>query len=92
METITLNTKQVLQVLISYLNAGARLHHFNGGQWYIACSDYSVVIIDSSMGDYCTLDFFSGEKAFNYLQSSSNCNEENAFSNAIRNFEQLVLS
>jgi len=90
MNTIRLNTDQVIAVLNSYLNAGARLHHFNGAQWYIALGDYGVAVIDSSRRDDCTLDFMNGEKAFNYLKSSSNCTEERAFENSLESFVQAV--
>ena len=82
-KTITLDKLQALAIIDSYHNAGARLHHFNGSQWYIELNRYSVAIVDSSRGDDCTLDFMIGQQAVDYLTTSSNCREENAFSNAI---------
>ena len=82
-KTITLDKLQALSIIESYHNAGARLHHFNGSQWYIELNRYSVAIVDSSRGDDCTLDFMIGQQAVDYLTTSSNCREENAFSNAI---------
>ena len=82
-KTITLDKLQALAIIESYHNAGARLHHFNGSQWYIELNRYSVAIVDSSRGDDCTLDFMIGQQAMDYLTTSSNCREENAFSNAI---------
>jgi hypothetical protein len=89
-ETITLNTNQVIDVLNSYLNAGARLHYFNGAQWYIALGEYGVAVIDSSLRENCTLDFMSGQKAYDYLKTSSNCTEENAFENALESYVNAV--
>ena len=82
-KTITLDKLQALSIIESYHNAGARLHHFNGSQWYIELNRYSVAIVDSSRGDDCTLDFMTGQQAVDYLTTSSNCREENAFTNAI---------
>ena len=90
METIYMDSKQVLSIIKSYKEAGAKLHHFNGAQWYIRVSDDLVAIMDSSLRDNCTLDFHTGDKAVNYLKSSSNCTEENAFENAIKSFEELI--
>ena len=89
-ETIRLNTNQVIDVLNSYLNAGARLHYFNGAQWYIALGEYGVAVIDSSLRENCTLQFMSGQKAYDYLKTSSNCTEDNAFANSLELFVKLV--
>jgi|TARA_B100001094_G_C18176360_1_gene798113 hypothetical protein len=89
-ETIRLNTNQVIDVLNSYLNAGARLHYFNGAQWYIALGEYGVAVIDSSLRENCTLEFMSGQKAYDYLKTSSNCTEDNAFANSLELFVKLV--
>tara|TARA_B100001559_G_scaffold148946_1_gene124963 strand:+ start:1316 stop:1606 length:291 start_codon:yes stop_codon:yes gene_type:complete len=90
-ETIKLDSRQTLTILESYLKAGARLHHFNGAQWYIACSDDLVAIIDSGRRDDCTLDFFTEEKAVSYLKSGSNCREDNAFENAFESYKELIV-
>ena len=87
-KTIRLNTIQVIAVLNSYLNAGARLHYFNGAQWYIALGEYGVAVIDSSLRENCTLDFMNGQEAYDYLKSSSNCREEGAFENLLNSFVQ----
>ena len=89
-ERIRLNTNQVIDVLNSYLNAGARLHYFNGAQWYIALGEYGVAVIDSSLRENCTLEFMSGQKAYDYLKTSSNCTEDNAFANSLELFVKLV--
>lgn len=89
-ETIRLNTNQVIDVLNSYLNAGARLHYFNGAQWYIALGEYGVAVIDSSLRENCTLEFMSGQNAYDYLKTSSNCTEDNAFANSLELFVKLV--
>ena len=89
-ETITLNTNQVIDVLNSYLNAGARLHYFNGAQWYIALGEYGVAVIDSSLRENCTLDYMNGQQAYDYLKTSSNCTEEGAFENSLNSFVQAV--
>ena len=88
--TITLDKYQALAMIESYHNAGARLHHFNGAQWYIALDKSNVAIIDSSKGDNCSLDFMIGQQAINYLTSSSNCTEDNAFANAISSLASLI--
>lgn len=82
---------QALTVLESYLIAGAKLHHFNGAQWYIKVSDDLVAIVDSGKRDNCTLDFFTGDKAVGYLKSGSNCHEENAFEDAVASYKELVV-
>jgi hypothetical protein len=89
-ETIRLNTNQVINVLNSYLNAGARLHYFNGAQWYIALGEYGVAVIDSSLRENCTLDFMNGQQAYDYLKTSSNCTEDNAFANSLESYVKAV--
>ena len=89
--TIKLDSRQTLTLLESYLKAGARLHYFNGAQWYIACSDDLVAVIDSGRRDNCTLDFFTGDKAVSYLESGSNCTEENAFENSFESYKELIV-
>ena len=91
LKAINMDSIQALTVLESYLMAGAKLHHFNGAQWYIRVSDDFVAIVDSSRRDNCTLDFFTGDKAVSYLQSGSNCHEANAFEDAIASYKELVV-
>jgi hypothetical protein len=91
LKAINMDSIQALTVLESYLMAGAKLHHFNGAQWYIRVSDDFVAIIDSGRRDNCTLDFFTGDKAVSYLQSGSNCHEANAFEDAIASYKELVV-
>jgi len=89
--TIKLDSRQTLTILESYLKAGARLHHFNGAQWYIAISEDLVAIIDSGRRDDCTLDFFRGDKAVSYLETGSNCQEENAFEDSFESYKELIV-
>lgn len=51
LKAINMDSIQALTVLESYLMAGAKLHHFNGAQWYIRVSDDFVAIIDSGRRD-----------------------------------------
>ena len=90
MKTITMNTEQAISVLTSYMKAGARLHFFNGAQWYIDIAGM-VAVIDTGSRDNCTLDFMRGRKASKYLTSGGgNCTEENAFRNSLKTFTDLV--
>lgn len=91
LKAINMDSIQALTVLESYLIAGAKLHHFNGAQWYIRVSDDLVAIVDSGRRDNCTLDFFTGDKAVSYLKSGSNCHEENAFEDAVASYKELVV-
>ena len=91
LKAIKMDSTQALTVLESYLMAGAKLHHFNGAQWYIRISDDFVAIVDSGRRDNCTLEFFTGDKAVNYLTSGSNCHEEDAFENAVASYKELVV-
>ena len=90
MNQLTMNTDTAIQLLMSYQELGARLHYFNGSQWYIEISPLMVAVFDTSRRDECTLDFMIGDKAENYLTSGSNCREENAFANQIHSLMDLV--
>ena len=90
MKTILLDTEQAVSILTSYMKAGARLHFFNGAQWYIDIGGM-VAVMDTSSRDNCTLDFMRGRKASKYLTSGGgNCTEENAFRNSLKSFTNLV--
>lgn len=90
MNTIKLTNEQATYILNSYCKVGGRLHHFNGAQWYIELAKDYVAIIDTGARENITLDFFTGERAINYLKSGSNCNEPNAFENAIKSYTDLL--
>tara|TARA_Y100000114_G_scaffold147848_1_gene160125 strand:- start:364 stop:645 length:282 start_codon:yes stop_codon:yes gene_type:complete len=90
MKTILLDTEQAVSILTSYYKAGARLHFFNGAQWYIDINGM-VAVMDTGSRDNCTLDFMRGRKAAKYLTSGGgNCTEENAFRNSLKSFTELV--
>tara|TARA_B100000927_G_scaffold23545_1_gene17788 strand:- start:2031 stop:2333 length:303 start_codon:yes stop_codon:yes gene_type:complete len=90
MDTIKLNNEQAVFMLMSYFKAGGRLHHFNGAQWYIELAYDYVAILDTGARENITLDFFTDERAINYLKSGSNCHEPNAFENAIKSYTDLL--
>ena len=90
MKTILLDTEQAIAILQSYCKAGARLHHFNGGQWYIELAQDCVAVMDTASRDNCRLDFMTGDNAIIYLSSGGNCPEENAFANSLKVFTDLL--
>lgn len=90
MKTILLDTEQAVSILTSYYKAGARLHFFNGAQWYIDIGGM-VAVLDTGRRDSCTLDFMRGRQAAKYLTSGGgNCTEENAFRDSLKSFTDLV--
>jgi len=89
MKTILLDTEQAVAILQSYCKAGARLHFFNGAQWYIDINGM-VAVMDTGRRDNCTLEFMRGREASKYLSSGGNCTEENAFANSLKVFTDLL--
>lgn len=79
-----------IETLKYFEEMGARLHHFNGAQWYIELTPSRVVVMDTSSRDNVTVDYFTGDKAKSYLETSGNC-RDGEFKGLIKSVEDSVL-
>ena len=73
LESIT--RKQSLELLIVLYESGARVHHFNGSQWYVEVNPNMVMVFDTSLeSDIPQIRL--NEDANDYLTSNSNTSDE----------------
>ncbi len=72
-ESIT--RQQSLQLLVVLYEMGARVHHFNGSQWYVEVSNDLVMVFDTSLeSDIPQIRL--NEDANDYQSSNSNTSDE----------------
>jgi len=79
-----------IETLKYFEEMGARLHHFNGAQWYIELTPSRVVVMDTSTRDNVTIEYFTGARSISYLQTSGNC-KEGEFKGFIKSVEDSIL-
>ena len=79
-----------IETLRYFEEMGARLHHFNGAQWYIELTPSRVVVMDTSTRDNVTVDYFTGDKATSYLETTGN-GKAGEFKGLIKSVEDSIL-
>jgi len=87
LESIT--RKQSLEMLTVLYEAGARVHHFNGSQWYVEVNPKMVMVFDTSLENDMP-QIRLNEDAEDYLTSNSNTYDVRDDNGRQFDFERLL--